>query len=49
MTENGKEAREALADDAAPTLAILDWHMPIEDGVEVCHWARTQPTYASST
>lgn len=47
--ENGKEAREALADDDAPSLAILDWYMPIEDGVEVCRWARTQPTYASST
>lgn len=27
----------------APHLAILDWDMPIEDGVEVCRWARTMP------
>ena len=43
ITENGREAREALAQEGAPQLAILDWDMPIEDGVEVCRWARSEP------
>ena len=42
-TENGREAHEVLAAEDAPDLAILDWDMPIEDGVEVCRWARTTP------
>jgi len=43
VTENGQEAHQVLAAEDAPNLAILDWDMPIEDGVEVCRWARTMP------
>ena len=37
---NGAEAWELLQQDDAPPLAILDWMMPVLDGMEVCERVR---------
>src|SRR6266487_3963042 len=34
--EDGAKATEILEREDAPSLAILDWMMPIMDGAEVC-------------
>ncbi|HPO16363.1 MAG TPA: diguanylate cyclase [Candidatus Hydrogenedentes bacterium] len=34
--ENGRQALEALTQEAGPRLALLDWEMPEMDGTEVC-------------
>ena len=39
-TTNGQEAWQALQNDDAPPLVILDWLMPELDGIEVCRRAR---------
>jgi len=39
-TVDGGEAWEVLQKPGAPRLAILDWMMPVIDGVEVCTRAR---------
>ena len=39
-TVDGREAWEALQEQASPTLAILDWMMPELDGVEICKKVR---------
>lgn len=36
VTADGDAAWQALADETAPRLAVLDWMMPGLDGVEVC-------------
>jgi len=41
-TENGRQALEILQTDDRPRLAILDWMMPVMDGVEVCRRVRQQ-------
>jgi two-component system, cell cycle response regulator len=38
--ENGEEALTALMKEEAPRLALLDWVMPLKDGVEVCREIR---------
>jgi two-component system, cell cycle response regulator len=40
VATNGIAAWEALQDDDAPRLAILDWMMPGKDGVELCREIR---------
>jgi DNA-binding response OmpR family regulator len=40
-TEDGEQAWSVLQQPDAPKLAILDWMMPGQDGVEVCRRART--------
>lgn len=49
VTKSGSEAWDALLDDDAPRLAILDWMMPGLEGPEVCRrvraLARPIPTY----
>lgn len=49
VTLDGKAAWEALQQEDAPKVAILDWMMPEIDGVEVCRrnhgLARKEPTY----
>ncbi len=35
-TENGKEAWDILQGDNPPQLAVIDWLMPVMDGLEVC-------------
>src|SRR5947209_6145228 len=42
VTCDGAQALEILLGPAAPPLAILDWMMPIIDGVEICHRLRTK-------
>lgn len=44
--ENGLQAWDALQDDAAIELAILDWMMPELDGVEVCRRLRERESLA---
>jgi phosphoserine phosphatase RsbU/P len=48
-TSDGQSAYEALEQDDAPKLAILDWMMPVMDGAEVCRRVRClshpEPTY----
>ena len=39
-TVDGKEAWEALQEQASPTLAILDWMMPGMTGPEICQALR---------
>lgn len=40
VTCDGAEAWTALQREDAPSLAILDWMMPVMDGVELCRQAR---------
>ncbi|HEY0726401.1 MAG TPA: diguanylate cyclase [Pyrinomonadaceae bacterium] len=42
VTRNGSDALEALRQDGAPMLAILDWMMPGLTGVEICRRLRTE-------
>ncbi len=46
---NGTEAWEVLSGQDAPPLAVLNWVMPVVDGVELCRRARrkraSHPTY----
>jgi len=41
-TENGAEAWEQLQHPDAPRLAILDWMMPLMDGIEVVRRVRAR-------
>jgi DNA-binding response OmpR family regulator len=41
--ENGEEAWAVFQRPDAPCIAILDWMMPLLDGVEVCRRARELP------
>jgi|HubBroStandDraft_6_1064221.scaffolds.fasta_scaffold152177_3 two-component system cell cycle response regulator len=38
--ENGQEALAELMKEGAPRIALLDWVMPLKDGVEVCREIR---------
>ena len=42
VTENGEQAWEALQQAGAPKLVLLDWNMPIMDGLEVTKRIRKQ-------
>jgi len=44
VTKDGGEALKALEAEDAPHLAILDWMMPVMDGVDVCRQIRTRET-----
>src|SRR5579863_4221731 len=41
---NGAEALELFAQPDCPRLVLLDWMMPVLDGVEVCRAIRTNPS-----
>jgi DNA-binding response OmpR family regulator len=49
VCSDGTEAREKLQAEAGPVLAILDWMMPLLDGLQVCRELkekpRSEPTY----
>ena len=36
VTSDGKETLEALKADGAPRLAVIDWTLPVMNGLEVC-------------
>jgi len=40
LAQNGVEAWNALQEESAPRLAVLDWMMPGMDGVQVCREVR---------
>jgi len=42
VAHNGLEAWNALQEESAPKLAILDWMMPGMDGVQVCREVRSR-------
>jgi methyl-accepting chemotaxis protein len=42
--EDGQSALDALKSPDAPPMMILDWMMPLVDGVEVARWARDVKT-----
>jgi two-component system cell cycle response regulator len=44
VTENGADAWSVLQEPDAPRLALLDWNMPVLDGLEVCRRLRALPT-----
>ena len=45
-TANGEEALQELQKPDPPKLAILDWIMPVKDGIDVCRKVRRLPTQA---
>lgn len=47
-SSNGKEAVQALKQEGAPSLAVLDLMMPEMDGIEVCQWIRRSANYAET-
>jgi phosphoserine phosphatase RsbU/P len=40
VAEDGQEAMEALRAEREPILALLDWMMPVMDGLEICRRVR---------
>ena len=48
VTNNGREAWEAMNVAAPPSLLILDWLMPEMDGVELCREVRLRPEWRSA-
>jgi len=47
VTSDGDEAWDALHEDDAPRLAIVDWMMPRTDGIELCKRIRNCETLRS--
>ena len=47
VTGDGSQALDVLQSDNPPPIAILDWMMPILDGVEVCRRLRASSEAAS--
>jgi DNA-binding response OmpR family regulator len=47
VTQDGREAMEALRAQTLPAIALLDWMMPGMDGIEVCRRVREggKPVY----
>jgi two-component system cell cycle response regulator len=43
VASNGGEAWKLLAGDDPPKLVVLDWMMPVLDGVEVCRRLKARP------
>lgn len=44
---NGREALDGIR-DLRPAVALLDWHMPDLDGLEVCRAVRATPALAAT-
>lgn len=47
VATNGDEALQQLLQPDPPPLAVLDWMMPLLDGVEVCRRVRANPALRS--
>ncbi len=43
LARDGREAWHVLQQQDAPRLAILDWMMPVMDGLEICRHLRARP------
>lgn len=48
VATNGQEALDQLEQPDPPMLVILDWMMPVLDGVEVCRRVRANPALKSA-
>jgi phosphoserine phosphatase RsbU/P len=48
VTTDGNEAWAVLREACAPSLAILDWLMPGQDGIEICRKIRQLPGRSSA-
>ena len=48
VASDGNEAWQALQQQDAPSLLVLDWLMPGIDGLELCRKARALPRYQSA-
>lgn len=44
--ENGAEALEVVASGPLPDLILVDWHMPVMDGLEFIREFRKSPAHA---
>ncbi|MGH7224479.1 MAG: response regulator [Gemmataceae bacterium] len=47
VTHDGQAAYEALSGEDAPRLAIIDWMMPLLDGLTICRRLRDNPANRS--
>jgi two-component system chemotaxis response regulator CheY len=43
---NGREALERLGQQGKPDLALVDWNMPVMDGLDFIRAVRAEPAYA---
>lgn len=43
---NGQEALDAIGDAPPPELALVDWNMPVMNGLEFVQAARSRPEWA---
>lgn len=43
--EDGQQALDALKQDGAPRLVVLDWQMPGMDGIDVCRRVKRDPEH----
>src|SRR5437016_2639579 len=48
QARDGAEAWDALQEEGAPRLALLDWLMPGMEGVQVCRKVRENPATAGA-
>lgn len=46
---DGQQGLDALADGPVPELALIDWNMPVMNGLEFIRAVRKQPAYADMT
>lgn len=44
---NGQEALDALVKGPVPELALVDWNMPVMDGLQFVQAARARPAWAA--
>ncbi len=43
VAQNGQEAFEWMLEQSGPVLALIDWVMPVMDGIELCQRLQTAP------
>jgi two-component system, chemotaxis family, chemotaxis protein CheY len=47
QAENGRDAMRVLASGSVPDLALVDWHMPVMNGLELVRAIRARPLWCS--